>query len=144
MGDISDSERDRYVKELTRHCGDGRLTLDELEERVGEVFAATTRAELRHALRELPRFRGGAEDADEPAARSRRPAAAAPGPVAAAPARRTRSAPAHRRGAVCVGKPPAVLLALAVVMVLSAHWILAAVFFAIAVPKLNRSYRFSS
>jgi hypothetical protein len=142
MGDISDSERDRYVKELTRHCGDGRLTLDELEERVGEVFAATTRAELKHALRELPRFRDDAAERTETRTRTR-PAAPAPGPVATAPARRTRPAPAHRRGPVCVGKPPAVFLTLAIVMVLTAHWVLAAVFFMIALPKLNRTYRFS-
>lgn len=141
MGDISDRERDQYVKDLTRHCGDGRLTLDELEERVGEVFAATTRAELGHALRELPRFPGGATDQRRTA--RARPAAPAAGPVATAPARRTRSAPAHRRGPVCMGKPPAVLLAISIVMLLTAHWIAAAVLFAIALPKLNRTYRFS-
>jgi hypothetical protein len=52
--DISQSERDRAVSTLTKHCGDGRLTLDELEERVAEVYAATTRAEIDHALRHLP------------------------------------------------------------------------------------------
>lgn len=51
----SDAERERVVRDLTKHCGDGRLTLDELEDRVAEVWAAATRAELDHALRELPR-----------------------------------------------------------------------------------------
>lgn len=51
----SDDERERIVRDLTKHCGDGRLTLDELEERVAEVYAATTVAEIQHALRELPR-----------------------------------------------------------------------------------------
>lgn len=51
---ISDVERDRVVRELTRHCGDGRLTLDELEHRITEAYAATTQAELAHAMRELP------------------------------------------------------------------------------------------
>jgi hypothetical protein len=46
---------DDVVRELTRHCGDGRLTLDELEERIQEAYAATSEAELQHALRELPR-----------------------------------------------------------------------------------------
>jgi hypothetical protein len=52
--EVNDSERDRVVRELTRFCGDGRLTLDELEERVAEVYAATTTAEIQHALRQLP------------------------------------------------------------------------------------------
>jgi len=51
----SDDERERVVRDLTKHCGDGRLTLDELELRVAEVYAATTRSELEHAVRELPR-----------------------------------------------------------------------------------------
>lgn len=46
--------RDEVVRELTRHCGDGRLTLDELEERIQEAYVATTDAELHHALRDLP------------------------------------------------------------------------------------------
>jgi hypothetical protein len=129
MAEITDGERDQYVKDLTRHCGDGRLTLDELEERVGEVFAATTRAELNHALRELPRFPD-----DQPVAR---PAAATPSP------RRSRPPATHRRGVVCMGKPPAVLLVVAIVMLITSHWILAAVLLAIAVPKLNRVYRFA-
>lgn len=52
---VSDAERERVVRDLTRHCGDGRLTLDELEERVAEVYAASTVADVQHALRELPR-----------------------------------------------------------------------------------------
>jgi hypothetical protein len=140
MGDITDSERDQYVKALTRHCGDGRLTLDELEDRAGEVFAATTRAELRHALRELPPFPG-----DEPATARATAARAEPARPAAAPAapRRTRTPAAHRGGVVCMGKPPAILLAISIVMLMTSHWILAAVLFAIAIPKLNRVYRFS-
>jgi hypothetical protein len=50
----SDAERDQVVRDLTKHCGDGRLTLDELEQRVAEVYAAGTKDELRHAVRELP------------------------------------------------------------------------------------------
>lgn len=46
--------RDRAIRDLTRHCGDGRLTLDELEERIEEVHAATSDEEIKHALRELP------------------------------------------------------------------------------------------
>jgi len=46
--------RERAIRDLNRHCGDGRLTLDELEERIAEVNAATSDEEIRHALRELP------------------------------------------------------------------------------------------
>jgi len=46
--------REQAIRDLTRHCGDGRLTLDELEERIEEVHRATTDAEVLHALRELP------------------------------------------------------------------------------------------
>ena len=48
------AERDQIVRELTKHCGDGRLTLDELESRIEEAYAASTAEELRHVLRELP------------------------------------------------------------------------------------------
>lgn len=51
----SDADRDRAIRDLTRHCGDGRLTLDELEDRVAEAYAATTSEELLHALRDLPK-----------------------------------------------------------------------------------------
>ena len=51
---LSDDERDRTVKALTRHCGDGRITLDELEERIELAFAAQTRAELIELTRDLP------------------------------------------------------------------------------------------
>lgn len=52
---ISDDERELVVRELTRHCGDGRITLDELEERSTAAYAALTRAELDRLLRDLPR-----------------------------------------------------------------------------------------
>ena len=53
MGVITD-ERDEVIRALTRHCGDGRLTLDELEDRITEAYAATTDEELRRVLRDLP------------------------------------------------------------------------------------------
>lgn len=52
---VSESERDRTVKTLTRHCGDGRLTLEELEERIERAYAAATAAELAELLRDLPK-----------------------------------------------------------------------------------------
>jgi hypothetical protein len=52
---VTDADRERAVRELSRHCGDGRLTLDELDERISEVYAASTKSQLEHAVRELPR-----------------------------------------------------------------------------------------
>ena len=54
MADTFDAKREQVVRELTRHCGEGRLTLDELGDRIEEAYAATTIAELRTVLRDLP------------------------------------------------------------------------------------------
>lgn len=51
----SDADRERVVRDLTKHCGDGRLTLDELEQRIAEAYAAATVKDLEHVVRELPR-----------------------------------------------------------------------------------------
>jgi hypothetical protein len=50
----SDSEREATVTELRRHLVDGRLTMDEFDERSGEALRARTRRELTATLRELP------------------------------------------------------------------------------------------
>ena len=50
----SDHDRQRVIDELRRHTADGRLTLDEFEERVEEALRSTTHADLVHVLRELP------------------------------------------------------------------------------------------
>jgi hypothetical protein len=51
---VSDADRHSVIEELRQHTGDGRLTLDEFEERVDEVLRARTRADLDTAMRELP------------------------------------------------------------------------------------------
>jgi hypothetical protein len=51
---VSDAERQTVIEELRQHTGDGRLTLDEFEDRVDEVLRARTRAELDTTTRELP------------------------------------------------------------------------------------------
>ena len=51
---VMTESREQAIRDLTKHCGDGRLTLGELEERIDEVNRATTDDEIRHALRELP------------------------------------------------------------------------------------------
>ncbi len=51
----SDAERDETVALLREHAGDGRLTMDELDERCSAALAARTRGELAALLRDLPR-----------------------------------------------------------------------------------------
>ena len=50
----SDEDRERVVAVLKRHCTAGRLTLDELPERVERAYAAATLAELEELTRDLP------------------------------------------------------------------------------------------
>lgn len=50
----SDAERNAVVDLLSEHASAGRLTLAELEERVGLAYAARTRAELAELTRDLP------------------------------------------------------------------------------------------
>jgi uncharacterized membrane protein len=59
-------EREQVIRDLTRHCGDGRLTLDELEDRIREAYAATTPDDLRHVLRDLPVSASEPLDAESP------------------------------------------------------------------------------
>jgi hypothetical protein len=51
---VGDAEREAIASQLREHYADGRLTLDELNERLDETFAAKTRAELNAVLRDLP------------------------------------------------------------------------------------------
>ena len=51
---VSDADRQSTIDELSRHTGDGRLTLEEFEARVDEALQAKTHGELQVALRELP------------------------------------------------------------------------------------------
>ena len=50
----SDGERERVVELLKRHLAQGRLTLEELEQRTGAAYAARTRTELERLLQDLP------------------------------------------------------------------------------------------
>jgi hypothetical protein len=50
----SDEDRERVVEALTDHCAAGRLTLDELPERVAGAYAATTLHELAEVTADLP------------------------------------------------------------------------------------------
>jgi hypothetical protein len=52
----SDADRDRVGVWLRHHYAVGRLTHDELLQRLDEAFAARTVADLEHSLRELPQW----------------------------------------------------------------------------------------
>jgi hypothetical protein len=51
---ISDSDRQEFVDQLTRHCAEGRLTFEELDERVASAWAARTQADLSPLATDLP------------------------------------------------------------------------------------------
>jgi class 3 adenylate cyclase len=51
---ISDAERNQAVELLRHHCAEGRITLDEFSDRVGDVFEARTTADLELVTRDLP------------------------------------------------------------------------------------------
>ena len=50
----SDADRERTVEFLRRHCGEGRLAPQELEERVGDAYAARTLGDLAWLTADLP------------------------------------------------------------------------------------------
>jgi hypothetical protein len=50
----SDHDRDRVAEVLRQAAGDGRLTLDELDERLSAVYAAKTYGELEPITKDLP------------------------------------------------------------------------------------------
>ena len=54
---VSDSERDEVVTLLRDHAAEGRLSPEELDERVERALAARTGADLDAALADLPRRR---------------------------------------------------------------------------------------
>jgi uncharacterized protein DUF1707 len=51
---VGDRERDRAAHELARHYREGRLTADELAQRLETALRARNGAQLRAALKELP------------------------------------------------------------------------------------------
>jgi hypothetical protein len=51
---VSDSERDATLQTLSQQAAEGRLTLDELEERASQALTAKTRADLATVTRDLP------------------------------------------------------------------------------------------
>jgi hypothetical protein len=51
---VGDADREAIAAQLREHYADGRLTLDELNERLDETFAAKTTADLNTVMRDLP------------------------------------------------------------------------------------------
>jgi hypothetical protein len=57
---VSDAEREAAATELREHYAAGRLTLEELNERLDKTFAAKTRADLNGLMTDLPSGRSSA------------------------------------------------------------------------------------
>jgi hypothetical protein len=55
---VGDADREAVAAQLREHYSDGRLTLDELNERLDKTFAAKTRADLNTITRDLPPIGG--------------------------------------------------------------------------------------
>jgi hypothetical protein len=53
---VSDQERERAAQQLREHFAAGRLTQEELDERVEQAYAARTEAQLRSLLNDLPQL----------------------------------------------------------------------------------------
>lgn len=132
---VSDEDRQRVVTQLTKHCGDGRLTLDELEQRIEEVYAARTDDDLRHVLRELPPFR----DAHRPAAPvfdARGDRAAIDRTIDLGSRRRARPAAAHRGGCQMAASPVGFfLIPLIVLLFVTSHVFLGVMLLFFVLPK---------
>lgn len=56
---VGDAEREAAAAELREHYASGRLTHDELNERLDKAFAAKTRADLNAVMTDLPSARPG-------------------------------------------------------------------------------------
>jgi hypothetical protein len=51
---VGDADREAVAAQLREHYADGRLTLEELNERLDQTFAAKTKADLNMVMRDLP------------------------------------------------------------------------------------------
>lgn len=71
---VSDADRERVAESLRESCGEGRLRLDELEERLDRAYAARTASELAPLVGDLPGGRAALPGRSR-SARRRRPLA---------------------------------------------------------------------
>ena len=67
---IGDADRDSAARELGEHFALGRITADEHAERLEQIWAARTSADLAPAFRDLPRVQ---QERPRPAGRERAP-----------------------------------------------------------------------
>jgi Domain of unknown function (DUF1707) len=51
---VSDADRERVAARLREHYAEGRLSSDELDERISAALSAKTNADLRHVMADLP------------------------------------------------------------------------------------------
>ena len=51
---VGDADREAVAAQLRERYADGRLTLEELNERIDQTFAAKTKADLNTVMRDLP------------------------------------------------------------------------------------------
>ena len=51
---VGDADREAVAAQLREHYADGRLTIEELNERLDQAFAAKTKADLNTVMRDLP------------------------------------------------------------------------------------------
>lgn len=56
---VSDADREATAAELREHYAAGRLTAEELDERLDQAFAAKTRSDLGAVMHDLPSLRPG-------------------------------------------------------------------------------------
>jgi Flp pilus assembly protein TadB len=64
---IGDAEREAAARELGEHFALGRITVDEHSERLEQIWAARTAADLAPAFRDLPRPRAAQQHPRRPA-----------------------------------------------------------------------------
>jgi len=63
---VSDAEREDAAAELREHYAAGRLTAEELDERLDQAFAARTDADLTALMHDLPSLRPGPQAVPPP------------------------------------------------------------------------------
>jgi Domain of unknown function (DUF1707) len=79
---VGDADREAVAAQLREHFADGRLTQEELNERLDQAFAARTKADLNTVMRDLPHATG---PAGVPYGGTAWPGPGRPGPMATRP-----------------------------------------------------------
>jgi Domain of unknown function (DUF1707) len=133
---VSDAERQRAIDELRRHCGAGRIDMDEYSVRLERALTATTLAELDELLADLPIVRiadpagmrpsAGSSSSAGSAAVARLGREGSDSPDDANYAAKGRAL-SRRLGTTAVVVLTVVIVLAAVVLALAASWVWAAV-----------------